>query len=238
MDITELDALRNEIQQLKKDKEEILSKQHQVHVLHKYFKATASINYKLFENMRVSLYGVRLDTHGLRTSPYSEDLNLSDLIRKGGITIDTHLDTTKDSNEYVNLSEVVEKIQKEVREEVKSEMESLRQRAITAEGNISTAVEESQIELARTKKELEISYKKSIDSIQEASDKDLLIANEEIKKLQEEKAKLQEEYEELKTDKKKISLETQLSNLITELELMKSRTFWQRVFNTKVNATK
>lgn len=229
MDLAELKQLESKIEKLKAEKQELLDKQHQIVVHHKYFKGKIEpVSFppgKIHSISSINISGSAIyqNENGISSiANFSRDIPLQKAIDSGLVSINIQEDTSRYSKDYINMSEAISQIREEEKEKINNELKKALDRATNAEYEITV------IEDKYKKKILESTdyYNKKI---QELNSK----YSEEIKnlaKIRDDKYKeLKQEFEDYKEDKKRLSLEEQVKVLTKELQEYKNKTFWQRI---------
>lgn len=255
MDLNELKAIEKKIETLELEKQELIDNQKMVVNLHKYFKPRLVVAKNM---MDVYIHGVRL-TKKFDTNRYGSGIiskyenferndDLEKLIREGIINIE-FTETGESSRDYINLDDVKKSISEDVYKEFEAQVTSLMEKNSKLTISLQDAVLDSKKEIQRLKKD----YDEKIETLLEAQ-KDLQKQHvKEIEGLNETKdelvkamttafdseksqlilkyEELKRNYDDLKEDKKRVSLENQIASLNKELERLKNRGFWKRLFN-------
>lgn len=232
MDLAELKQLEQKIENLEKEKQELIDRQHQVVVHHKYFNGKIKLaEKKIFDQHKVDIQAIKWSNNYSANYIIDNNVNFQSLLDKGLIEIDISEISSKTTKDYINMSEAIEQIRKEEKENVKSQLQELINRAYDAEVALETSKEDSKKEILRIKKiaknseeELINNFNSKIDSL--FKEKEKLIKEFNIKYKQ-----LEQQFEDFKEDKKRLSLEEQIIELKNQLEKEKSKTIWQRIFN-------
>lgn len=244
MDLAELKALEKSIENLEKEKQDLIDKQHQVIVYHKYFNGKIKLGEKkLFDQNRVNIQAIRWSNYGRISSEYIIDDNVSfqSLLDKGLIEIDISEISSKTSKDYINMSEVIDQVRKEETEKLQSRLQELIDRSYNAETALETSKEDSKKEILRTRKnyqdreeELINNFNNKIEKLTKESD--LKIDNLIKEKIELDKMLtsrynvLKEQFEDFKADKKRLSLEEQILELTEQLKAEKAKGFWSKLF--------
>lgn len=256
MDLNELKALEAKIAGLETDKQALIDKQMMVVVLHKHYKGKIKVNNGISptaQSLGVRVTGVQIIErrqhpsssryHGYgdpyrserefsrTTQQFDEELNLQDAINQGYVDVDITEDTTRTTRDYKNLSEVEEELRGVIGQEYEQRLAEARERATALEYEL-TAIDNKHVIRLRTLNESNQNELTKIAKEHAAEIKTLTDQKDtEYLHLLAEKDKLQQDYDDLKDDKKRISLEQQLLDLKGELHTLKTRSFWDRVFN-------
>lgn len=236
MDLAELKALENKIENLEETITDLRSKQKQVLILHKYFipKVTGSKT----RNIRVTgiheeyRYSQDFFTGG-KTLSHSFDklMTAEEMINREIISINLTEDFNKSSSEYVNLSEIIDKISAEKEELFKDQIDVQYHRALQAEETLRTSTEDLQKRILVIQKERDEKIKDVIDTLHNTGikyEKKLVDQKETYEKTI---STLKEDYELLKNDKKRVSLEQQIADLQAQLLAEKQKSIFQKLFN-------
>lgn len=217
MDLAELKQLESKIDTLEKEKQDLIDKQHQVVVYHKYFNGTVKVN----KNTEYPNY------YNVFTRPSV----FMEAIDRGDIIVDLTEDSSRHTKDYINMSEAVTQIRAEVFEELSQEIKSSKERAASVELTLETLSEEHQNSIERLKKSYDKEAVRIAEENAEKLDKVIKEKDTEIKNLKLELAKVSEDFEKFKTNKKQVSLEEEIVLLKEQLNAYRSKSFWQRIFN-------
>ena len=237
MDLAELKQLESKIDTLEKEKQELIDRQHQVVVYHKYF------NGKLKPSNKHGAPYIRIEGVDSRREwnngrYFKEELDLTSALNGGFVEIDLTEDSSRHTKDYINMSEAVAQIRAEVFEELSQEIKSSKERAASAELTLETLSEDHKSTIERLRKFYDKETLRVEEDNAEKLDKVIKEKDTEIKALKLELAKVSEDFESFKTNKKQVSLEEELVSLEEELVLLKeqlnaykSRSFLKRIFN-------
>lgn len=234
MDLAELKALEKSIENLEKEKQDLIDKQHQVVVYHKYFNGKIKLGEKkLFDQNRVNIQSIRWADSWSNTSQYISDdnVNFQSLLDKGLIEIDISEISSKTSKDYINMSEAIDQIRKEEEEKLQLQINQLRERSYIAETALETSKEDSKKEILRIRKSYQEKEEELISTFNNKID-NLVKEKIELDKLLTSKYNnLKQEFEDFKADKKRLSLEEQILELTEQLKAEKAKGFWSKLFN-------
>lgn len=183
MDINELKALENEVDVLKKEKEELIEKQRMVVILHKHFDAKMKLgSKKLFEQNKVDIHAVMWSDNYTypRTSPHSSQarymddrhISMQQLLDKGLIEIEVTPDETRTTKDYVNLSDVVAQITAEQKEVVALQLQEALKRASDAEYQITVVEDKANKRCLAFEDKMETDYRGAIQKLEKQIDSD------------------------------------------------------------------
>jgi len=230
MPLAELDELRNTIKTLENEKQELISKQKQVHVLHKYF------NGKIVpgdtSGIRVQLTGFSLSSNAWQSSwqrsyqNFDREYNLEDVLRRDLLRITLTEDKTRSSSEFINLSEAQGIIAEVEQKKIQTQLDTALARATNAEYELTVIKDRHKKELLSTQE----SYSTTIEELKNKHETS-------IKESQSQYNNLLEEYENFKVNKAKISLETKMQDLEIQLHNLKKRSLWERILNRQEELT-
>lgn len=233
MDLAELKALEKSIENLEKEKQDLIDRQHQVIVYHKYFNGKIKFGEKkLFDQNRVNIQAIRWNNYGNLSSEYIIDNNISfqSLLDKGLIEIDISEISSKTSKDYINMSEAIDQIRKEEEEKLQLQINQLRERSYIAETALETSKEDSKKEILRIRKSYQEKEEELITNFNNKID-NLVKEKIELDKLLTLKYNnLKQEFEDFKADKKRLSLEEQILELTEQLKAEKTKGFWSKIF--------
>lgn len=226
MDLQELKVLEKTIETLKEEKQDLIDRQQQVVIYHKYFNGKIKPT-QHSKDHSINITGYKLcrshHPYGSRTAQeyFNDDVSVQYLFDQGVLEVDLTEDTSKTSKDYKNLSEVISEIRIEESDKVAKQLNEALDRATSAE-HLNSTIED------KYKKEFLTLVEKHQDNI----DKLTKTNKEKVAKIQEEYSKLKQEFEDFKEDRKRISLEEQIGELTKQLEAAKvKKSFWERVLN-------
>jgi len=237
MPLSELKAMENKIEKQKEQIEDLKSKQKQVAVNHKYFKARVKGIDRA--NRAIVDITVRDDNYYNRSygspsaSAYStQTLSLSDAYKKGLIDLDfTYQDDEITTNDFINMDEAVEMIRKEEAARVDGRLEEANARASKAEYDLSQADDRYSKKISSLQEQLDNTKADNEKNIRDLRKKHKanLEAKQEVYNT--EKQELQDQIDELKGAEKKKTLENQVEELKAEINRLKGRSVWDRIAN-------
>ena len=216
MDLAELKQLEDTIKTLTTENEDLISKQAQVVVYHKFFKGKLRPN-PASSNHGLTIHGIRSTTRWDTNMGYPQhtenhfidEVSISDLIRRDLITVDVTELTDRTTKDYLNLSEVQRNITEEVDLEYRDKIKALGLRAAKAEELSQSAKEDYHKKAVRLQKKIEDKLEASNDAhLEDAKNAEKIID------------KLRQDYRDLKEDKERLSLEDTIKKLTDELEAM------------------
>lgn len=237
MDLAELKALENKIENLEKEKQDLIDREQQVVIYHKYFngKIKTKNTSDKYGSFIVTGIESKYNYSGYSIDPYKSsyrnfNCSFQDLLDKGFIEIDVTELTEKTTKDYKNLSEVIKLIRNEEEIKIADKLQKAIDRANVVEVASETLVEDHVKEIIRIKKE-------ASDRIEELKSEILALTlkfeenlTEVIKNKDKRINDLQQSFDDLKNDKKRISLEDQVKELTKKLKDMKNKTLVQRIF--------
>lgn len=257
MEMSELKELERKIEVLEGEKNDLLLKQKQVWVLHKYFNASIRVVDKAFNNNNITITGIaraytpRADYWNASGGPIftaepgsylTKDMRIGDALANGLIEIVATEDISRSSSEYVNLHEVVENIESNVKKQFESDLAIAKNRALIAESKVEDAEETAKSTLLKEQQRLqkkcdeaieikEKSYDKALEEVSKNYDEEIDKANTEIKTLKEKYDKLSQEYDDYKNDRKRLTLEQQIEELKAELKAEREKSWWKKIIS-------
>lgn len=241
MDINELRALENQISKLTAEKEDLISKQKQVVIYHKYFNGKLKVVPGQKADYSVNIYGVRenrmmgrWDTMpSSRYSDFCMDIDIAEAIKKGWVEIDLSENSSKHTKDYVNMSEVIEDIHKEEFAKVREDLAIAQQRATEAEHLSVTVADKYEKEILKIRE----AHQDFNSQVSKEHEERILRLNKKYedfeKQSKEEFDKLSQEFADFKEDKKRVSLEQQLAEAletIKKLEEENAKPWYRKIF--------
>jgi hypothetical protein len=239
MDLAELKQLENKIEKLEKDKQDLIDKQHQVVIYHKYFtgrikpiKIPKHNSIHLVDSINISGQKIYTSYDGKSNLAYfNSEISLQQALDCGLVEIEINEDFSKHTKDYKNMSDVISDIKKEAEDNVKELLQKTLNRATTAEYKISIIEDQNKKEILKindyydTKiKELILKNQSNIEILEKEYKKELLEKDQEL-------INLRREFDNYKENKKQISLEEQLKSLKLELSNYKNKSLLKRIFN-------
>lgn len=245
MDLAELKQLEQKIKDLETDKQDLIDKQQQVIIYHKYFDGKVKFGPKarqkefeinsIIHTKTLKMYNSNFDVGSPRYE-YSnrivdEFISMQDLYDNGFIEIDLKENTSKTTKDYKNLSEVINEIKFEEKEAISEQFNMALERATLAEAKLIDINDEHDKEIIKVTKIWQ-------DTLAKTSEK----YEKKLEGLKKDLIALQQEYDDFKEDKKRLTLEQQLEQLQKDakaqtdelkkmVDSLKNRSFWKRVFN-------
>jgi len=237
MDILELKALEKKIADLTAEKAELISREKQVVVYHKYFNGRLKLNSGAKSGQNIQITGYRRvhdygPFRGIHDSMdyFSDNFDVADAIRQGWLTIDLSENTTKTTKDYENLSEIVKDIHEEEKLAVQEELLKAQLRASQAEQYSATVDDKCTKQIL----ELKAIQKKGIDDLlasrQKEIDEDKRVLDALIATKNAAYEALSQKFEDFKTDKQRLTLEQQLAEVIAELKAEKAKPWYKKLF--------
>ena len=184
----------------------------------------------------------RMVSNEYREEMFDNEVGINDAISRGWVDVVLTEDSTRHSREYINLNEVKEELRVLTGVEYDQKIEELRDRANKAEYELS-AIDDKHLKRLRSVTE---GYQNDLEKLKKSRDKELtdIETNHESalrvtiakwtdrhKILQDKFDTLEEDYDLLKTDKKRETLEQKVREMSQELYKLKTRGFWDRMFN-------
>lgn len=241
MDLNELKALEDKIKGLEKEKQDLIDREQQVVIYHKYFNGKIVPKNVERRNGSFRVIGIETTYNDLRSRHYSEpitschrqfDCSFQELLDRGYIEIDVTELTEKTTKDYKNLSEVIKLIRNEEELQVADKLQKAIDRANAVEVASETLIEDHAKEIIRIKKETSDRIEKLDTEIAELIKKydNIIIDINKAKDV--EIFNLKQELEDLKNDKKRISLEDQVKELTKKLKEMENKNLMQRIFKS------
>jgi hypothetical protein len=242
MPMEELDALRDKIKNLEADKADLISKQKEVIVHHKYYTGRIRSTGKESRGLRVvdvcvqrevrdRNAGIGIDWRPSRLERSYEQMDMGELLDRGLIEIDFYQDGERTTKDFSGVPEVLKEAKDYVRKDMGDQLDEAMDRARKAEVEVKKVQDRWQLKIEKLNSDnadsltsIRNNNDKKVKKLTDSHEKSIKALNDEIKDLG-------DTIEELKTGKKKETLEKKIKELQAKIADFESRGFWRRVIN-------
>jgi hypothetical protein len=237
MPMEELDALRDKIKNLEADKADLISKQKEVIVHHKYYTGRIRSTGRESRGLRVvdvcAQREVRNTGIGMppRLERSYEQMDMGELLDRGLIEIDFYQDGERTTKDFSGVPEVLKEAKDYVRKDMGDQLDEALDRARKAEVEVKKVQDRWQLKIEKLNSDnidslmsIRNNNDKKVKKLTDSHEKSIKALNDEIKDLG-------DTIEELKTGKKKETLEKKIKELQAKIADFESRGFWRRVIN-------